>query len=117
MTKFRDGAWWLLTLLLRDIVFALFIASQEVNDTSYLHAMAMEARFERSTIVKGAIVAHLVLNFVCICISCLYSGFFLTQDDGNVIGSIAIYFICAYEVLFHVMKWVDVYFDLKTVGN
>lgn len=116
-TKIQKFVIMLLNMLFVDILFTLFIASQEVDDTSYLHALAMESRYETNTIIKGSIIAHLFINFVVILVSCLYSGFFLTQDDGHIMGCITIYFICAYEVLFHVMKWVDIYFDLKTTGS
>ena len=100
-----------------DILFTLFMISQELNDTSYLQALSMECQYDKATIIKGSVIAHLIINFFFILVSFLYSGFCLTMDEGNIVGCIVIYFICSFEVLFHVMKWVDIYFDLKTTGK
>ena len=95
-----------------DLIFGFFIASQEVNDLSYLKGLTMQAKYTKYTLLLAALISKPILNFITVLISFLYSGFLLTEEDGKIISFIIIYFVCSYEFLFHVMDKFATYLAL-----
>jgi len=69
---------WILYIILADFAFTIFIASQEVNDTSYMSGLISEVQYQRSTRVKAALAAHVVMNLAVILFGWLYTGILLS---------------------------------------
>lgn len=106
MSKVMD-AWKLLIskiiyyidLFWKDVVFTLFIMSQEMDDTSFLKTMQMRATYKMQDLIVAVIAVHTFVNVVLI-----YAGhiiariplFGFTQNESHLIGVSIMIFICIY---------------------
>ena len=93
----------LIQLLLFDIMFCLFIISQEVADQSNLSLIILDAQFSKKSRVQAAIISQVAMNAVVILTSYLISGIFLSQNQANFISVFILYFIVAFEMLTHIL--------------
>lgn len=97
-----------------DIVFFLFMASQELDDTSYLKTFQLRALYDKPTLITAVFIVHSVCNLIVVFFFYVFTGIFMTQDHSNYFGSLSIYFIVTYEFLFHVLRWAALYLDLDS---
>jgi putative Ca2+/H+ antiporter (TMEM165/GDT1 family) len=100
------------TMIVMDILFVLFLCTQEINDTSHLQSIIMQSQYTKKTIVDAGIIAHMLSNIVCILGAWLFCGLALTQGEGHFIACAIIYFIIGYETLFHVLPQAGRFLDL-----
>ena len=99
-------------MFLMDILFVLFLCTQELNDASHMQSMIMQSQYTKNTIVDAGIIAHMLTNIVTVLGAWLFCGLALTQGEGHLIACVIIYFIVGYETLFHVLPQAGRYLDL-----
>mmetsp|Transcript_28735 Transcript_28735/g.43398 ORF Transcript_28735/g.43398 Transcript_28735/m.43398 type:complete len:81 (+) Transcript_28735:860-1102(+) len=75
----------------------------------------MRSRYTTYALLKGSIIAHIIMSFTSVCFSFLYSAFLLKKSESHLIACIVIYFICSYELLHHVIRQFATYMDLQDV--
>jgi len=85
---------------------------QEVDDTSFLVTIEERAVYTKPTLIQANIVVHVMMNLFVIWLTCLFAKLFVTHRESNWFGMIALYFICAYEFLFHIIRWFALYMGL-----
>ena len=94
----------LLILIWVDLIFSLFIAIQEINDSSQLRGLIMRAQFQSPSITAAMILAPLILNSLTVLVVWFLAKP-LSPQEGNLFGCIVIYFIVAYELLLHILMF------------
>lgn len=97
IVKFIIFAW-------QDIIFCVFMAIQEIDDTSFLVTLENRAVFKKDTLVQATIITHIIMNILVVLIAYVFTGLFMTRKESGYFGIITIYFICVYEFLCHVLK-------------
>ena len=95
-----------------DIIFGLLMMTQEWDDTSFLVTIEERAVYTKPTLIKANIFVHIFMNLVLIWITCLFTKMFIKQKESVIFGMLALYFICAYEFLFHIVRWFALYMGL-----
>ena len=60
----------------------------------------------------GVVFCHIVLNIGVVGVSYVFTGLCMSSRDSNIIGVSTMYFISAYEFLFHVLRWGAAYLEL-----
>ena len=60
----------------------------------------------------GVVFCHIVLNIAVVGVSYVFTGLCMSSRDSNIIGVSTMYFISAYEFLFHVLRWGAAYLEL-----
>ena len=90
------------------MLFCFFLAVQQVNDRSQLIGLIMRAQFTSSTIVATMILAPLIVNAGTVLTVWLIAKPF-TQQEANLFGCIVIYYILAYEIMFHILSFTASY--------
>lgn len=106
-----------LRVVFLDLCVVLFLASQELVDSSNLVQLCMNARFTTGSIVFGSIWAHLIVNVVFIGVVYLFSAHCLSMLEGVAIASIVVYFICFYEFLFSILLQLGYYLNIDSIYN
>ena len=98
-----------ITYAWQDIVFGIFMAFQELDDTSFLVTLENRAVFDKDALVAATIYTHLLMNVVIVFIAGVVAMFVLTRRESRLFGILSIWLIVAYEFLFHVLKLLIVY--------
>ena len=101
-------------LIIFDVLYFLFIASQEMNDTSHLAQINMMTRYEDKTLLVASIIAHTIINLSVIGSAYMIRGFLLYSGETQVITLSCFFFMCGYELLVHTMGQLLSFFDLWT---
>ena len=106
----------LIQVAFTDLFFIIFLASQELMDTSNVQMMIMKPLYTQSSLVWGMILSKLTVNLLLVFTVHLISAKFITVYEGHTIGVISIYFICAYEFTVNVLVTLGNILDLQTVN-
>ena len=101
-------------LIIFDLMFFLFIASQEMNDTSHLAQINMMTRYEKKTLLWASIIAHTVINLLVIGSAYVIRGHLLYSGETQYITLSCFFFMCGYELLAHTIGQLICFFDLWT---
>jgi len=99
----------ILKVLLTDLLFICFFASQELMDSSCIHVLNMKPIYKPSSIIFAIFFGKLITHIVLVCVVYFVSAKLFTVYEGHAIGVIVIFFICAYEFMFNVL------FNLSTI--
>lgn len=87
-----------------ELLFFLFIVTQEMNDTSHLVKLNMMVRYEDKTILVASFISPVVVNLVIIFSAYLIRGHLLTHIEAQIITLSCFFFICGYELLVHTLN-------------
>lgn len=101
-------------LIIFDLMYFLFIASQEMNDTSHLAQINMMTRYEKNALLWASIIAHTVINLVVIGSAYFIRGYLLKSFETQIIVLGCFFFMCGYELLVHTIGQLMAFFDLWT---
>lgn len=90
---------------------------QEIDDSSFLKTIELRAVFEKSTLIEATIIVHIFMNIIVVIIFSLFTKLFMTRFEADMFGCITMYFICAYEFLFHILRWMSLFMGLLNTFN
>ena len=85
---------------------------QEIDDSSFLKTIELRAVFHKSTLIEAAVIVHIIMNILVVIVFWLFTKLFMTRFEGDMFGCITMYFICAYEFLFHILRWMSLFMGL-----
>ena len=68
--------------------------------------MELKAVYSSTTLLKAIVLVTFGLNLIVSLTCFLFAGLFMNVNEGHQIGCLAIYFICSYEFLFNILRFV-----------
>lgn len=102
----------LIKVAFTDLFFIIFIASQELMDSSNMHLLNIKPFYKTSDLNFAIFFSKVTTNLLLITCVYYFSAKFITVFEGHCIGISVIYLICAFEFILNVLLTLGVILGL-----